>query len=219
MPPATGRLPETEAIGAMLASIGYRHDADIVVYDDEGGGWAGRLAWTLDVIGHTRWTYLNGGMQAWQAAGFEFEQGPVQPTETAPVPVTIDPGPIAEIEDVLAAIDDPRQVIWDVRSAEEYAGTKQNAARAGHIPGAVNLDWMALKDPSRDMRLTEHIEDALRDLGLMDADNIITHCQTHHRSGLSYMLGRLLNLPIRAYHGSWSEWGNREDTPIEVGNG
>ena len=62
-----------------------------------------------------------------------------------------------------------------------------------------------------------YIEEQLAHLGLMDAKTIITHCQTHHRSGLSYMLGRLLHLPVRAYHGSLSEWGNRDDLPIETG--
>jgi thiosulfate/3-mercaptopyruvate sulfurtransferase len=75
---------------------------------------------------------------------------------------------------------------------------------------------MALKDPSNDMRITQDIEATLKDLGISGHGPIITHCQTHHRSGLSYMLGRLLGLDIRAYHGSWSEWGNRDDTPIEV---
>ena len=218
-PPASGRLPDETRLGGMLAGMNYDPTADIVVYDDEGGGWAGRLAWTLDIIGHPGWTYLNGGMHAWQHAGLPFESGPHSANKPGHVEVEIDTDPIAEIDDVLAAIADPDQVIWDVRSAEEYAGIKQNAARAGHIPGAVNLDWMMLKDPSRNMRLTEGIAERLTELGIMQAKSIITHCQTHHRSGLSYMLGRLLGLPIRAYHGSWSEWGNRDDTPIEVGSG
>ena len=66
------------------------------------------------------------------------------------------------------------------------------------------------------MRLTAGIEEELTQLGIMGNGPIITHCQTHHRSGLSYMIGRLLGLDIRAYHGSWSEWGNRNDTPIEA---
>ncbi len=217
IPPATGRIPDEAAVADMLASIGYRADAEIVLFDDEGGGWAGRLAWTLDVVGHTRWTYLNGGMHAWQSAGLAFSNEPVQAASTEPPDVSFDRSVIAEVEDVLATIEDPEQMVWDVRSAEEYAGLRSGSARAGHIPGAVNLDWMALKDPQDSMRIPANIEEQLAHLGLMDAKTIITHCQTHHRSGLSYMLGRLLHLPVRAYHGSWSEWGNRDDLPIETG--
>ena len=214
IPPATGRLPELAQLEQLFSRIGYSRDADIVVYDDEGGGWAGRLAWTLDIIGHRSWTYLNGGMQAWAAAGFAFDQN-TAPASTTEVNLTIDQAPIAEIDDVLATIEDAAQVVWDVRSQEEYVGLRQAAARVGHVPGAINWDWMYLKNPQDDMRLSEGILDHLASLGISDK-SIITHCQTHHRSGLSYMVGRLLGLDIRAYHGSWSEWGNREDTPIEV---
>jgi len=60
------------------------------------------------------------------------------------------------------------------------------------------------------------MRELLAQLGIDDTKRIITHCQTHHRSGLTYFIGRWLGLDIRAYHGSWSEWGNDPDTPIEV---
>ena len=214
IPPATGRLPEASQLVELFSRLGYHPNLDIVVYDDEGGGWAGRFAWTLDVIGHRRWTYMNGGMHAWAQADGEFEQTINTPAPTE-VTLEIDLAPIAEIEDVLEAIEDSTQAVWDVRSAEEYRGQRQAAARVGHIPGAINWDWMHLKNPSDAMRLNPDIAATLAELDLADK-KIITHCQTHHRSGLSYMVGRLLGLDIRAYHGSWSEWGNRDDTPIEL---
>jgi thiosulfate/3-mercaptopyruvate sulfurtransferase len=135
-----------------------------------------------------------------------------------PVSLALDPGPIAELEDVLAAMSDPGQVIWDVRSAEEYRGEKSGSPRAGHIPTAVNLDWMDLKDPSRQLRLVAGLAELLATRGIDAAKRVITHCQTHHRSGLSYLVGRLLGFrEIRAYHGSWAEWGNRHDTPVATG--
>ena len=216
VPPAVGRLPDEAALNHLFSRSGYHPDLHYVLYDDEGGGWAGRFAWTLDVIGHDGWTYLNGGLHAWHQAGQPLATGTEPPPPATSVHVQIHREPVAEIADVLQAIDDPQQVIWDARSAEEFAGTKQASARSGHIPGAVNLDWLDVQDRDRALRIAGNLEALLAAKGISDKSAIITHCQTHHRSGLTYMLGRLLGLNIRAYHGSWSEWGNREDTPIEV---
>ena len=214
IPPASGKLPSTAQIAATLSRVGYQPDQRIIAFDDEGGGWAGRLFWTLDVIGHYDWAYLDGGLHAWHAAGLPLAQGASTPVPAEPCEITIDTAPIAEISDVMAAIDDADSVIWDVRSAEEYAGLRSGSARRGHIPGAVNLDWELLKDANRQLRLIDNLDDVAASLGLLQAKQIITHCQTHHRSGLSYLVGRLLGLNIKAFHGAWAEWGNDPNTPI-----
>ena len=215
IPPATGRLPDRDHLQMLFARIGYRPDLNYVLYDDEGGGWAGRFAWTLDVIGHDGWQYLNGGLHAWHAAGLPLVGGTAAAPALTQPNIRIDSAPIAEIPDVLAAIEDPEQQIWDARSAQEYIGLRQSSARAGHIPGAVNLDWLDIQDPSRQLRLIENPATLMAERGIDPSKAVITHCQTHHRSALTYMLGRLLGMDIRAYHGSWSEWGNRQDTPVE----
>ncbi len=214
-PPATGRLPDLARLTALFRRIGYVHGRAVVTLDDEGGGWAGRFAWTLDVIGNANWRYLDGGLHTWRAAGL-----PLATTATAVTPsavtLSIHRGPIAEAEDILTGLEDPELLIWDCRSAEEYQGHKRAAARAGHIPGAVNFDWLELIDRDRQLRLVKDLAKRLAERGINSDRDVITHCQTHHRSGLTYMVARLLGLPrIRAYHGSWSEWGNRADTPVE----
>lgn len=216
VPPATGRLPERARLTALFRRIGYRHGAQVVTLDDEGGGWAGRFAWTLDVIGNNNWLYLDGGLHAWHAAGLPLSREATtrKPTD---VDIDIDTGPIVEAEDIIGSLDDPGFLVWDCRSADEYAGRRVAAARAGHIPGAVNLDWLELMDRDRHLRLLDGVEALLAERGITPDRDIVTHCQTHHRSGLTYMAARLLGFPrIRAYHGSWSEWGNRLDTPVET---
>lgn len=218
-PPAPGRLPSLEHLEALFGSLGYTSDMHFVVYDDEGGGWAGRFIWTLDVIGHRHWSYLNGGLQAWQSAGLPLEQGRSRAVAPSRPLLQVNGAGIAEVADVLAAMSDPEQQIWDVRSAAEYRGERSGARRAGHIPTALHLDWMHLKDPARDLRLVEGLEALLAAHGIDPARRVITHCQSHHRSGLSYLVGRLLGFrEIRAFHGSWAEWGNRDDTPVVTGS-
>ncbi|MEQ8858808.1 MAG: sulfurtransferase [Pseudomonadales bacterium] len=216
-PPAPGRLPDRERLDALFGALGLHDDLHLVVYDDEGGGWAGRLIWTLDVIGHRRWSYLDGGLHAWHAAGLPLESGAGVAPEATRVRVQIDRGPIAEVDDVLAATADRHQLIWDVRSAEEYRGERSGSRRAGHVPGAVNLDWLLLMDPNRALRLVADLESLLAEHGISADKRVITHCQSHHRSGLSYLVGRLLGFDIRAFHGSWAEWGNRDDLPVVTG--
>ncbi|CAA0081821.1 Thiosulfate sulfurtransferase [Zhongshania aliphaticivorans] len=218
--PAVGKLPSIEALNALFTKVGLTPDKHVVVYDDEGGGWAGRLIWTLDVIGHQNYSYIDGGLHAWLHDGYATEKVANLP---APIEqnISIDSLPIAEIEDFIHLLDNSQLAIWDARSPEEYRGEKVFAQRGGHIPGAINLDWLELINRDKQMRLkdTSKLQSRLNELGLTADKTIITHCQTHHRSGLSYLLMKILGYPhIKAYHGSWGEWGNSETTPIETGD-
>ena len=218
--PAVGKLPSVEALNTLFARVGLTHDKHVIAYDDEGGGWAGRLIWTLDVIGHHNYSYLDGGLHAWL-----HEAHPTEKVANHPAPteqnIRIDSAPMAEIEDFISLLDNSQLVIWDARSPEEYRGEKVVAQRGGHIPGAINLDWLELMDRDNQMRLKDlgELQARLNKLGITADKTVITHCQTHHRSGLSYLLMKILGYPhIKGYHGSWGEWGNTDTTPIETGD-
>jgi thiosulfate/3-mercaptopyruvate sulfurtransferase len=217
IPPASGMLPTEGQLRNLFARIGYRPEQHIVVYDDEGGGWAARFIWTLDIIGHRHYSFLNGGLLAWYREGHPVtnEIREVIPTEPS---LKFNHGPIAELQAVKDAIGKPDIAIWDARSAEEYVGLRSSSARAGHIPGAVNLDWLNLMDRNRNLRLhpLPQIQAMLDKLGITRDKHIITHCQSHHRSSLSYFVARALGYSAQGYHGSWGEWGNMPDTPIET---
>lgn len=213
--PATGKIAPIERLNGLFGRLGMTENTHFIAYDDEGGGWAGRFVWTCFAVGHRSASAINGGLHAWHGDGLTLTRETAEPAPTRP-DLTLDSTVIAEKEDVLASLDEASTVVWDARSAEEHAGTRVVAARGGRIPGAINLDWLLTMDRERDLRTREDIASVLDGLGITPDKKVITHCQTHHRSGLTWLIGQSLGYDIRAYHGSWSEWGNDPDTPVEV---
>lgn len=216
--PARGSVPSTDRLNELMQSIGLTADKHMVVYDDEGGGWAGRMIWTLDYIGHTKWSYLNGGLHAWYGEQLTLSS---DTTAVTPSDYTI----TALNEDVRATsgfiidhLGKPNFAVWDARSLAEHTGEQVLAQQGGHIPGASHLEWTDLMDPNKQLRLRpfDVIQARLDSLDLSADKTVVTHCQSHHRSGLTYLVGRLLGYhDIRGYDGSWSEWGNDLSLPTE----
>lgn len=214
-PPAPGLLPEQEQLEALFSELGHRQDAVYVVYDDEGGGWAGRFIWLLDVIGHPHYHYLNGGLQAWLGEGRAVTQEPTASAHSS-VTLSLQDTATATREYLLSRLGAADLAIWDARSPAEFSGEKVLAAKGGHIPGAVNFEWTAGMDAQRDLRIRSDLAQVLADLGITPDKEVVTHCQTHRRSGFTYLAAKALGYPrLKAYAGSWAEWGNHPDTPVE----
>lgn len=218
IPPAMGQLPSLEQLSSLFSSIGLTADKHVVAYDDEGGGWAGRFLWTLDVIGHQYYSYLNGGLVAWYKEGYATDKTINHPDPSNYKVTQLKPEPMADLSYIMQHLQDSKLAIWDARSANEYHGLQGSAQRLGHIPGAINYEWTRAMDQDNNLRLRPEAElkKELGELGLTPDKEIITHCQTHHRSGFTYLVAKILGYPhIKGYAGSWSEWGNRMDTPVE----
>ncbi|MBD9482739.1 sulfurtransferase [Pseudomonas sp. PDM14] len=214
-PPAPGLAPEQAQLENLFGELGHGPDAVYVVYDDEGGGWAGRFIWLLDVIGHHRYHFLNGGLRAWLGDGLALSHD-VPPAASAPVSLTLSDAPTATREYLQSRLGAADLAIWDARAPAEYSGEKVLSAKGGHIPGAVNFEWTAGMDPQRSLRIRADMADVLAQLGITPDKEVITHCQTHRRSGFTYLAAKALGYPrVKAYAGSWSEWGNLADTPVE----
>lgn len=213
--PVQGLLPETGLLAQTFSEHGIDNQRHVVAYDDEGGGNAARLLWTLEAMGHRRYSLLNGGLHAWANEGHGCSQKFTFPSaaDFKPTPCS---DAVASAEFISQRIGDPGFALWDARSRNEYAGISRFSKHPGHIPGAVNLDWLEVMDRSRNLRLKpdRELRSLLGRLGLEEDKEIVVYCQTHHRSSLAWFVLHYLGYPhCRGYPGSWSEWGNRDDTP------
>lgn len=217
-PPAMGMLPDEMHLSLLLSTIGLTPEHHVVAYDREGNGRASRLLWTLDTIGHSAFSLLDGGLAAWQASGGALESGIVTPTPSHYQARFLNPDAIADLDYIRHRLQDPDLQVLDTRSADEYSGIDRRSVRGGHIPGAVNLNWTDVMDPQRQQRLLPEpvLRDLLEQRGITQDKEIVLYCQTHHRSAHTYVVLKHLGYPrLRGYAGSWSEWGNRDDTPVE----
>ena len=219
---AMGLLPDQAGLEALIRHLNISPEHHVVVYDDEGGAWAGRLIWNLHCLGFERTSLLNGGIHAWLGADYPTSSD-IEEFDSLSTSVKVD---LRQVENFRIQYDDLRQKVeqqaiqlWDCRTEDEYTGLRMTARRGGHIPGARHFEWSTAIARQNHLKLhsLERTQQRLEQLGFDLHQPVVVYCQSHHRSGLAYIVGKLLNWDIVAYDGAWSEWGNRSDSPIITG--
>ena len=113
-------------------------------------------------------------------------------------------------------MSNPSVVIVDTRSDGEYTGQVVRSARGGAIPGAVHLEWTNNLDANGFFKPADELKKMYAERNITPEKDVIPHCQGAYRSAHTYLALRLIGYPkVRNYLGSWGEWGNRPDLPIE----
>ncbi len=213
-----GRVPSADRCAALMSEIGIGDASLVIAYDDGNNLFAARLWWALNYYGHREVRLLNGGWDLWIAEGRAVASAPASPNPASFTP-KIDESWIAEWEQVRAAIKNPACSILDVRADKEWTGADpMGTKRGGHIPSAVHLDWReAIDQATKRFKSPLVLREVFARLELEPGKEVISYCQGGIRSAHAAFALRLAGYDrVRNYERGWSEWGNREDLPIEV---
>lgn len=195
----------------LLSTIGVTEDKTIVFYDDVSGMSAARGVWTLMYFSHPNTFMLDGGIKKWQSLGFPLEKT-TNGFKPSNFTGKINSQLLADYEFVKENIG--KTLILDTRTRGEFNGTIIRTARSGHIPSAVNIDWMLNINEDGTMKSDQELAKLYP---FSKDDEIITYCQGSYRAANSFVaLNKLGFKKVRVYLGSWGEWGNKIDLPVDT---
>jgi thiosulfate/3-mercaptopyruvate sulfurtransferase len=199
----------------VLSNIGIQKSSCVIFYDNVSGMTSARGVWLMLYFSHRKVQMLDGGLQEWKKAGYPIEIKS-NPLGHCKLRGKVDNNIISTAEEVKKSLNKKNVVVLDARTKEEYNGSVVRAARRGHIPSAVNIDWennienSVFKTKERLSKIYSKIPKNRK---------IITYCQGGFRAANTFLALKMLGYnSVKMYLGSWAEWGNRIEFPVQEGD-
>ena len=223
--PLTRNILSRDDCSTLLQKAGINDSTTLIVYGDFNNWFAAFAFWVFEYYGMKNTKIMNGGRKKWLEEDRpiskeipSFPMGNFKPTGPNPALRAF----LSQVRESLE-LDKTKRI--DVRSPQEFSGEitapaeypTEHAQRGGHIPGAVNIPWAKAVNDDGTFKSADELTKLYQTVGITPEKEIITYCRIGERSSHTwFVLKHLLGYPdVKNYDGSWTEWGNMIDNPIE----